>query len=610
MQSLRQSTPAKLGAICGVKPVQVGALAALGLAGVLFDALGLTMLYPIGEYLLSGGELGSLLETSRVWSLLNTAFGWVGVTPSISLVVAISAVCLLFRQAVTYLRLVYQASLSFMQARRIRGLLFQDFLASRLNYQERLFSGPFANSMTTETTQASQTISTLLEFLFACTFSLGYVVILFWLSPWAAVAVLGVLAVVGFGMRGLLRKVRDLSREIVRVNADYAQHFLERSRTARLIRLARNEALEVHNASRLLNRQEKKNVAAIKAIAVTEIGIEPLALVLGVPALVAAVVVYGAELSMVGMFLIVLARLAPMVKQAMRGWQAYLRVRASAENILDIFRDLRGAKEISTGTRPAPETIEEIRFDNVAFSYEGSETAALNGVSVSFPGKSMTAIVGPSGSGKSTLIDLVPRLRIPTGGRVLINGIPLEEIELDSIRSRCAYVSQSPLLMSGSIAEHISYGLDNIERKDIEDAARMANAAGFIEALPNGYDTLLGEGGVGLSGGQRQRVELARALARRAALLILDEPTSNVDGESAEQITAALQRIRRETETTILIVGHQLSAIRNADRIVVLRDGRVEASGDHAALQKAGGWYRETMEKQSGYAPALATGTD
>ncbi|MEQ8603685.1 MAG: ABC transporter ATP-binding protein [Marivibrio sp.] len=595
-----RTTPARLVRKCGVRGSQVGGLAALGLVGVLFDTLGLTMLYPIGEYLLNNGDMTVLLETSRVWSGLHTAFGWVGYDPGIVTVVAMSAVFLLVRQIATYLRLIYQAALSHMMARRVRHRLFTGFLAARLNYQERLMSGPFANSMTTETTLASQTISGLLDFLIACAFTIGYVLLLFWLSPEAAAVVLGVLVAITIGMRGLLRKVRELSREIVKANAAFSQHFLERCRASRLIRLARSEPIEIHNASRLLNRQEKKNLSAVRAIAITESGIEPLALMLGVPALVAGVLVYGEDLSTVGMFLIVLARLAPMVKQVIRGWQAYLKIRASAENVLSTFNELDAAAEENAGLEAFPAPVREIRFEGVTFSYPNAETAALKGIDLIVPGGVMTAIVGPSGSGKSTLIDLIPRLRVPTGGQVRINDTPVNEIRIDALRAATAYVSQTPLLLSGSIAEHIAYGSEGLSRADVERAAHLANAHDFIVDLPNGYETVLGEGGVGLSGGQRQRVELARALACKAPILILDEPTSSVDGESAAQITQALRRIRAETETTILIVGHQLGALSDADKIVVLQSGTIAAEGDHRSLSAQPGWYRSTLAQQSG----------
>lgn len=594
-----EGVPQRVIRICGIRRIQVAALVALGLAGVVFDTLGLSMLYPIGEYLLADGDLEKLRQTSRVWSALDRMFSFFGHQPGIATVVALSTGFLLFRQVFVYIRLVYQAALNFLIARRVRQVLFTGFMRATLNYQERQHSGPFANAMTTEATNTSHTITTLIELVIACGFACAYVGLLLWLSTSAAIAVVLILGLVGFGLRKVFMKIRTLSREIVATNANYSQHFLERCRAARLIRLVGTGGVEVGFANRLLARQEKKNVDAIKSIALSETGVEPLALMFGLPLLVASVVVYDVELAVVGMFLLVLARMGPVMKQAMRAWHSYQKLKASAENVMSLLVEIDAAREKLPGTEPIPHPVSEMRFDSVAFRYDGTEQRALHEISFTIPGSRMTAIVGPSGSGKSTLIDLIPRLRKPEAGRISVNGISLEDIRVDDLRDNCAYVSQSPLLLSGSIADYIAYGRDGLSREKIEEAAKLAYAYDFISGLPKGFDTELGEGGIGLSGGQRQRVELARALARKAPILILDEPTSNVDGESAYQISRALSRIREETDTTIILVGHQLGAIRSADKIVVIVDGRVEGEGTHAELVERHGWYRSTFHRQA-----------
>ncbi|MDF1748821.1 MAG: ABC transporter transmembrane domain-containing protein, partial [Alphaproteobacteria bacterium] len=245
--------------------------------------------------------MGTLVQTSRVWSLLEQAFSFFGFAPDIWVVAFLSSLFLIARQLLTYIRIVYQAAMSYMIARRMRESLFSGFLKAKLNYQERLFSGPFANSITTETNAASQVISTFLEFLNGVTITLAYVGLLVWLSPGAAVIVIGVLGVVGFSMRGIQRKIGSLGREIVNVNARFSQHFLEKCATVRLIRLTSSEELELFQARRLLSRQEKKNVSAIKAVAITATGIEPMALVIGIPVLIGAVVIGGADVATIGM---------------------------------------------------------------------------------------------------------------------------------------------------------------------------------------------------------------------------------------------------------------------------------------------------------------------
>jgi ATP-binding cassette subfamily B protein/subfamily B ATP-binding cassette protein MsbA len=216
------------------------------------------------------------------------------------------------------------------------------------------------------------------------------------------------------------------------------------------------------------------------------------------------------------------------------------------------------------------------------------------------------AIVGLSGAGKSTLAGLVPRFFDPWEGKVLMEGKDLRNLRLDDVRQKVSLVLQESFLFPISVAENIAYGRPSATRPEIEAAARAANAHDFIEKLPSGYDTIIGERGATLSGGERQRLSIARAILRNAPILILDEPTSSLDSETEQSILEALERLM-EGRTT-LIIAHRLSTVRRADRILVLRAGQVVESGSHLDLLAKGGAYARLYAMQLGQEPQPVAG--
>lgn len=237
----------------------------------------------------------------------------------------------------------------------------------------------------------------------------------------------------------------------------------------------------------------------------------------------------------------------------------------------------------------------DVRFDNVTFRYaDGS--LALQGLTLDIPAGKTVAVVGPSGAGKSTLINLIPRFYDPEGGQVCVDGHDVKTLRLDSLRSQIALVSQEVALFHDTVANNIAYGRPGASRDDIIAAAKDAAAHDFIQQLPQGYDTLVGEQGVNLSGGQRQRLSIARALLKNAPILLLDEATSNLDTQSERQVQDALNRLMKGRTT--LVVAHRLSTIVGADRIHVLSEGRIAESGTHDSLLKARGMYARLYQLQ------------
>ena len=230
----------------------------------------------------------------------------------------------------------------------------------------------------------------------------------------------------------------------------------------------------------------------------------------------------------------------------------------------------------------------DIDVNNIEFSYD--KRKIIDGISLHIPQKTTTAVVGPSGGGKSTLCNLISRFWDVDGGNIRLGGIDVREYSMDSLMKNFSFVFQNVYLFADTVANNIAFGRENATRKEIVTAAKKACCHDFIMSLPDGYDTVIGEGGASISGGEKQRISIARAIMKNAPIIILDEATANVDPENEKELVEAIDALTKEK--TIIMIAHRLKTVRNADQIVVVDSGKIAQLGTHTQLMQEGGIYK------------------
>ena len=275
---------------------------------------------------------------------------------------------------------------------------------------------------------------------------------------------------------------------------------------------------------------------------------------------------------------------------------SYSKALVGYERIQEILETEREVKDLPKA-KPAPRFKGKIEFDHVNFSYS-PESPILQDLSLTIEPGQVAAFVGPTGAGKTTIISLIPRFYDPTAGIIQIDGIDVRRFKQRSLRQQISFVLQETVLFHGPVWQNIAYGKAEAARTEIIRAAELANATEFIDRMPEGYNTIVGERGMTLSGGQRQRIAIARAVIRNTPILILDEPTSDLDAASEKLVHEALDRLM--AGKTVITIAHRLSTIRSADVIFVIKEGKLVERGTHDQLIREGGVYAELERLQMG----------
>jgi ABC-type multidrug transport system fused ATPase/permease subunit len=578
---------------------------AMGAVTTAFEGAGILLILPFLQKLIDGPDAALSVSVPQ----LPGVVAWLGRVPAGWQLPAIAGLILaavLLREAVAYANSILKNHLAMRVANVHRAALHDALVHARPLVASRYPHGYAQQLLHVEANRLSSLVLQTLSLVELAVVMLTVWAIMLSISPGLTALVIGVLVAGGLPLTGFFRWIKRSSLGRMQTRATLNEYLTQLMPFLASVHLFGGQGREREAFARRYGAMFEQDMRLVRMAGL----IGPIYHLVGVVGVLGtaliAVALHRGDAQAVGWvipFIVLFSRLLPVMNGINHafgtigdGLQAY---RKFAGEIA-----LLRAQRLPDGTRPFPARFETLEIRGVSFAYEG--TVVVRDLSLTVRRGRHVALTGPSGSGKSTLCLLAARLHDPAQGEIRVDDVPLAAFRLAELRRAIGVVEQSPVLLNDTVHANITYGRDEASPAEVRRAAVAANADEFIEALPDGYGTNVGNLGTALSGGQRQRIALARALLRRPQILVLDEATSAVDARSETLIKQAIERLRGET--TVISVAHRLSTIKDADEIHFVRDGRIVASGSFAELAARSDDFRAYVKAQELTAEAASGG--
>mgnify|MGYP003388250489 FL=1 len=518
----------------------------------------------------------------------------------------VSAVCVAliavftFKNIALYIKNITLSIIQFKLIRDLRNKLYEHLHYLSLSYFNKNKSGKLTSVLVSDIDNMKNSLSTSFQKLFVEPINiLTFLILLFIISPKLASIAITVVPLSGVIIFGIARSIR---RRAARTQEQLAGITSVIAETLGSIRIVKAFAMKAYEVKRFSSETQKyyklmlrKDILRLVSSPVSEIvGASIAALLLWVGARDVLLAQSITSEDFIRFILLLFSLFRPM-KNLSNVFNELQNGLASADRVFSIL-------DVKSDITNAPSALhidslkKDIVFKDVSFHYGNKDEEVLSNINLSIKSGEIIALVGPSGGGKSTLVDLMPRFYDTIKGSISIDNNNIKDIDITSLRSLMGIVTQETFLFNDTVKANISYGVESIGYDTIKAAAVAANAHDFIEKLPDGYDTVIGERGVSLSGGQRQRVAIARALVKNPPILILDEATSSLDTESEKKVQQAIEKLMRNR--TVIVIAHRLSTVHNADKIIVLDKGKIVDQGSHQELINRDGIYKQLYNMQ------------
>ncbi len=558
----------------------------LALLAAIAEGFGILMLFPLLETL-DGAEQMSESEDGFNKFLLEILKS-LGLSESISGILILITVAFIFKGLITFCALGFNAYLIGDLLKQLKGSLFDKYSQMSYGYYSSKDTGHFTNLINEQPTKAIEAFRQLTAFSGQLINTVVLMTLAFFMT-W----IFGLMALsVGFLLLILFMSINSFVRKLSRINAKengiLTRWLIQMLQAFKYLTATNQTALLRKNIINSISKLTVTQVKAGVAAAFTQSVREPIAVVFIMIIVFIQILIMQENLEPILVSIVLFYRALNATLAVQSGFQGTFQLIGSMEMVDNEFTD-QDKNQSFDGEVLIKDFSDSIEFNNVSFKYAGSESNVISGLSMNFPVKKSIAIVGESGAGKSTLADLITLMHMPTSGEITIDGIPSNEIKKYSWRDQIGYVSQETVIFDDTIANNICMWKGESEKnnnlmEEIKLAAKKANILDFIESLPDGFQSLVGDRGVLLSGGQRQRLFISRELFRNPSLLIMDEATSALDSASEKEIQKSIESLKGEV--TLILIAHRLSTIKNVDLIHVLGDGRILESGTYEELMK------------------------